>query len=344
MHNRTKGPAQLILTPVMILCFMIPTQAIEYSPIVSTPMVQTVLTSVDSIRAAQTVLRDRGYYNGPINGTMNFQTRNALRRFQQDRNLPVTGDLDLRTAQALGIASNTGDQAVLVEISNPRAERISRNSIRIMAEATTRSGGWRVYTDHFVSGDTLHVYVRGIPPRGPSTQAIDSHSIDTTIDDASGVSRAIFHGAQRDITVQISGVGGGSPIGVINSRQILATVDRLLTTFQRDLNLRGNRNSIIFGDRRNLRETEAEMLVYLTSLRAAADLFNQMAVGNSDTPALTGAVEALARQSRVINRFIRRSEAQLNLSSRFRSDWDQLRSDLSRINPSYGNFDDDIIR
>jgi peptidoglycan hydrolase-like protein with peptidoglycan-binding domain len=308
---------------------------------------QTVYTSVATIREAQIVLRDRGYYNGPINGVLSFQTRNAIRQFQRDRNLPLTGELDLDTARALGIAHSSGSEAVLVEINNPRAERAGRNSIRISADAITRSGGWEVFTDQFISGDTLHVYVRGVPPRGPSTQAIDHHPVTATIDGASGVSKVIFHGAQRDITVQISGPGGGSGGGLINvndSRRLSALSTRLLNGYLRDLNLRGNRNQIIFDSRTNLRDAEAELLFNLYSLQAAAELLNQMASTVNDQDALRGAVESIVRQSRLINRAMNRSEARLNLSSSLRTDWERFRAELARINPSYGDFDTDIDR
>jgi len=73
----------------------------------STPS-QSVLSSYESIRAAQTALRGRNYYNGPIDGVMNQSTRDAIRSFQRDRNIANTGDLDLSTARALGIPVDTG--------------------------------------------------------------------------------------------------------------------------------------------------------------------------------------------------------------------------------------------
>jgi hypothetical protein len=60
-------------------------------------------TSVEAIRAAQLSLRDRGYYSRLISGRMNPATRKAFRQFQRDVRLPVTGALDLATAEALGV-------------------------------------------------------------------------------------------------------------------------------------------------------------------------------------------------------------------------------------------------
>jgi peptidoglycan hydrolase-like protein with peptidoglycan-binding domain len=85
---------------------------VETAPVASNrdsaPQSQTVLSSYDSIRAAQTALRDRNYYNGPINGVMNQATRDAIRNFQRDRNIANTGELDLSTARTLGIPVDVG--------------------------------------------------------------------------------------------------------------------------------------------------------------------------------------------------------------------------------------------
>jgi peptidoglycan hydrolase-like protein with peptidoglycan-binding domain len=74
----------------------------------SAPQSQSVLSSYDSIRAAQTALRDQNYYHGPINGVMNQATRDAIRNFQRDRNISNTGELDLSTARTLGIPVDVG--------------------------------------------------------------------------------------------------------------------------------------------------------------------------------------------------------------------------------------------
>jgi peptidoglycan hydrolase-like protein with peptidoglycan-binding domain len=310
-----------------------------YPPVRFSPVgAQTVFTSPEDIRDAQLALRDRGFYNGEINGVLNNITRDAIRQFQRQRNLRVTGDLDLNTARALGIAGSGGERAILVEVINPRAERIGRNSIRITADARVRTGGWQVYADHVVVGNTLHVYVRGIPPRTPSTQALDTRRVTTTINNTSGVTRVVFHGAQRDITIDLNGAGGGS-VNVTNSREILRHTNQLLNSYMRVLNLRGNRNNIIFTNRQNLGGAEAELLFHLNSLQAAAELFNQLVLRVNDPEAVTGAAEALVRQARLVNRVMRQNEARLNLPSSIRSDWEQLRIELSRINPSYGNLD-----
>lgn len=63
----------------------------------------TLYTSAEAIRAAQTELRERGYYRGAIDGELNDATRRALLTFQIDRRILATGNLDGRTAQALDL-------------------------------------------------------------------------------------------------------------------------------------------------------------------------------------------------------------------------------------------------
>ena len=54
-------------------------------------------------RAAQEKLHQLNLYNGDINGRRNAAYVSALRRFQREHHLTVSGRLDGRTRQALGI-------------------------------------------------------------------------------------------------------------------------------------------------------------------------------------------------------------------------------------------------
>jgi peptidoglycan hydrolase-like protein with peptidoglycan-binding domain len=53
------------------------------------------------IRAAQRQLKDRGYYSGPVDGVIGAATEGALRAYQRDRGLKVTGRLDPPTLRSL---------------------------------------------------------------------------------------------------------------------------------------------------------------------------------------------------------------------------------------------------
>ena len=52
-------------------------------------------------KALQTALARRGYYRGQIDGAFGPQTRSAIRSFQANKGLPVTGQVDGRLIRAL---------------------------------------------------------------------------------------------------------------------------------------------------------------------------------------------------------------------------------------------------
>jgi hypothetical protein len=56
-----------------------------------------------SVREAQQALSQRGFDPGPADGAMGPRTRDAISAFQRQNNLPVTGRVDARTAEALNI-------------------------------------------------------------------------------------------------------------------------------------------------------------------------------------------------------------------------------------------------
>ena len=75
-----------------------------------------IYTASDRIRAAQQELARRAYFRGTANGVLDNATRRALFEFQLDNDITPTGNLDGRTARALGILSggnNASGGAVL---------------------------------------------------------------------------------------------------------------------------------------------------------------------------------------------------------------------------------------
>ena len=309
------------------------------------PPGQTVFASAEAIRFAQITLRDRGYYTGPINGVMSLATRNAIRQLQRDRNLSINGDLDLRTARELGIASDSGIESAAIEIVNPRAERIGAGSIRISADVHTQGSGWQVFVNRFVTGNTLHVYVRGVPPRYSTGSAIDHHPFTETYNDLPNVARVIFHGPQRDFTADLLGDRGGTVGATVigNPRQIAFLANRLLRDFQRELNMSSNRGQVIFDTRRDFKPNEVALLFQITSLQAAAELYNDLTASITEPDAVKGAAGGLLRQARLLERMMRR-DPQLRLSSTLTADWQQLQAELARINVTDANLDADIPR
>ena len=55
------------------------------------------------VKAVQEALKDKGFDPGPADGVMGQKTREALRSFQQSKNIKATGRIDAETAQQLGV-------------------------------------------------------------------------------------------------------------------------------------------------------------------------------------------------------------------------------------------------
>jgi peptidoglycan hydrolase-like protein with peptidoglycan-binding domain len=87
----------------------------------------TIYTAADRIRAAQQALARQNYYRGAITGQLDDATRRALFEFQIDNRITATGNLDGRTAQALGISS-TGVSASAAVLSPEEAASLRRNA------------------------------------------------------------------------------------------------------------------------------------------------------------------------------------------------------------------------
>lgn len=60
-------------------------------------------SSAIDVRTAQRALRARGYYSGSADGVIGSHTRAALRHYQRDHGLKVTGRLDAPTARRLSL-------------------------------------------------------------------------------------------------------------------------------------------------------------------------------------------------------------------------------------------------
>jgi len=68
----------------------------------------TIYTAAERVRAAQSALAQRKYYSGSVNGQLDDATRLALFQFQADAGFRATGNLDGRTARALGVNTAGG--------------------------------------------------------------------------------------------------------------------------------------------------------------------------------------------------------------------------------------------
>lgn len=60
--------------------------------------------SATTVKAVQQQLQQKGLYHGKVNGVMNSKTQAAIRQYQQQNNLNVTGTLDQQTLNSLGVS------------------------------------------------------------------------------------------------------------------------------------------------------------------------------------------------------------------------------------------------
>ena len=64
--------------------------------------------SRDDMRVVQQALQSEGYNPGRSDGVADDNTRQAIRDFQQDKELPMTGVVDERTAENMGFGWERG--------------------------------------------------------------------------------------------------------------------------------------------------------------------------------------------------------------------------------------------
>ena len=105
----------------------------------------TIYTSAARIREAQQALTRANYYRGSINGLLDDDTRNALFQFQVDHGMRGTGNLDGRTAQALGINLGVGAGVSGSVLSTAQASAVRRDAqsivLRLRSELTASGIG-----------------------------------------------------------------------------------------------------------------------------------------------------------------------------------------------------------
>ncbi len=92
----------------------------------------------------------------------------------------------------------------LVKVSFAQVERVSGNSILVVATAETISGGWRVKAEHEVNRDTLEVWIKGTPPEGRASKVLSHPTVTTTVADPNRViRRVIVHGLGSDRNIPL---------------------------------------------------------------------------------------------------------------------------------------------
>lgn len=91
--------------------------------------------TMDQVQAFQEALKDLGYFYGPADGRKGPRTRTALRLFQTDQKLPVTGSFDRATVRRIA------DQAKVARVEHrpvpPRREKTAEPAAQPNEVAST---------------------------------------------------------------------------------------------------------------------------------------------------------------------------------------------------------------
>src|SRR5688572_21676665 len=97
LTNRwTRVGLAFLMTGFLILC-------LSQLAAGANPADRTAVSQQNDTRKLQETLRDKGYYDGRIDGVAGPRTRAGLRRYRQAEGLPVTGRVDEGTAGKLGV-------------------------------------------------------------------------------------------------------------------------------------------------------------------------------------------------------------------------------------------------
>ncbi len=115
----------------------------------------TIYTAAERVGAAQQALAQLNYYRGPQNGELDDATRRALFQFQVDRGLSATGNLDGRTAQALGINLGGGLSGSFLSPAQASAVRRDAQTLvsRLRSELAATSVGRLDPSRTYAQGD-----------------------------------------------------------------------------------------------------------------------------------------------------------------------------------------------
>jgi hypothetical protein len=105
-----------------------------------------------------------------------------------------------------------------VAIHDARVERSADGLLRIFITARTPSAGWRIFTNHEVSGSNLDVRVRGVPTSQNAAQIISHPSapIITVQDRDNSLRRVVIHGSNGDLTIPV-GTQAGAYVGRLST-------------------------------------------------------------------------------------------------------------------------------
>jgi hypothetical protein len=293
------------------------------------PEAPETFESETDILYVQNYMRDRGLYTGPIDGRLSPATRSSVVRLQRALRLEESGAVDQPTGQAIGLLDDLNAPMQPVKALAVDTQR-NPNGVEVYLTAQTTTGGWGVYENHFVTRNTLHVYLRGVAPNGPATQALTRHELQFALSpaEARGVTQFVVHGADGDLSGAIGeSVGGGLGVDLRGLEQRLLA---MRASYERALGVRAQpRTGDLTFTGRGYNEGELELYYALGSLADSTRLLAQMSAGVRDPQALQGATGILVRTARMFDRAVERGKSQR--TAQVAREWQQLRPEFVRL-------------
>jgi peptidoglycan hydrolase-like protein with peptidoglycan-binding domain len=170
------------------------------------------------VSAAQQALARLSYYRGPVTGQLDDATRTALFQFQVDRGLRATGNLDGRTAQALGLDLGTGTGLSGSILSAAEASAVRRDAQSLVAR------------------DRSELTASGVGRLDPTRTYVQSDldlwfALSAFADNASIYEQLVTNGGNRDAAVLAGRALAGAARRVDSAMQSARTSGQLQNTW-----------------------------------------------------------------------------------------------------------------
>ena len=169
----------------------------------------------DTVRRAQQALNAAGYNVGVPDGRAGAMTQAALKKFQANRSLPITGKFDAATLSSLGIkgasVGDSNESVVLSDAINALAQTVDSETQRPVFLAATNTGLYRSFDP--TKGWQKASYGAGLDPRTTCISA-DAQYPDTIFAGTAASGLVVSRDAGKSWQ-RISGIPTDAPINTI---------------------------------------------------------------------------------------------------------------------------------
>ena len=284
--------------------------------------------SRETVRLAQIVLRDLGYYNAAINGNLSPVTRRAIEAFQREERITPTGYLDRATLERLGLVSESGSEVSAVNVISAQA-RVRNNDNLTVRIVTTGANNLQLFEDHFRRGNTMHIYVRGFGSYG-YTGGTNELNVNLPANEWRGVERIVVHSTGNDIVIRQTDLASGDLMTWQEAAALENEITNIVNRYAQALGVRYNRvTGQLQFSRWNYRENEVELLFALNSLGTTAQLYTRLLRTSNDPQAVKGASDVYVQQANIVERAFTRTRS--GRANDVRPAWNALQNDLRRL-------------